>query len=121
MTSIVSSSSCRCSVDMSGLYATMSASSPGSVMLRGGDRGLRRDRAPVGDVLLDLRLDGAHERLDLQAVGRFVGELLDGRAEVGIGLGEAVQAEARLTLDDRPDGAVLQLDDLGDLGQRADA
>src|SRR3954447_2761559 len=33
-TSIVSSSSWRCSVDMSGLYATMSASRPGSVMLR---------------------------------------------------------------------------------------
>ncbi len=33
-TSIVSSSSWRCSVVMSGLYATMSARSPGSVMLR---------------------------------------------------------------------------------------
>ena len=33
-TSRVSSSSWRCSVDMSGLYATMSARSPGSVMLR---------------------------------------------------------------------------------------
>jgi hypothetical protein len=29
-------------------------------------------------------------------------------------------ARARLALDDRPDGAVLELDDLGDLGQRAD-
>ena len=34
VTSIVSSISWRCSVDMSGLYATMSASSPGSLMLR---------------------------------------------------------------------------------------
>ena len=33
----------------------------------GGDRGLRRDRRAVGDVLLDLGLDGAHERLDLEA------------------------------------------------------
>ena len=32
-----------------------------------GDRGLRRDGRAVGDVLLDLGLDGAHERLDLDA------------------------------------------------------
>ena len=31
-----------------------------------------------------------------------------------------MHAQARLALDDRPDGAVLELDDLGDLGQRAD-
>ena len=33
---------------------------------------------------------------------------------------EAEDAQAPLALDDRPDGAVLELDDLGDLGQRAD-
>ena len=31
-----------------------------------------------------------------------------------------MDAEAALALDDRPDGAVLELHDLGDLGQRAD-
>ena len=31
-----------------------------------------------------------------------------------------MDAQARLALDDRPDGAVLELDDLGDLGERAD-
>ena len=31
-----------------------------------------------------------------------------------------MHAQARLALDDRADGAVLELDDLGDLGQRAD-
>ena len=35
-------------------------------------------------------------------------------------LAEAVDADAGLALDDRPDGAVLELHDLGDLGERAD-
>ena len=86
----------------------------------GGDRGLGRDRGPAGDVLLDLGLDGAHQRLDLEAVGALVGELLDGGAEVRLGRREAVDAQAPLALDDRADGAVLELHDLGDLGQRAD-
>ena len=34
-----------------------------------GDGGLRRDRRAVGDVLLDLGLDRAHQRLDLEAIG----------------------------------------------------
>ena len=40
--------------------------------------------------------------------------------DVRLGLREAVHAEPALALDDRPDGAVLELDDLGDLGERAD-
>ena len=44
-----------------------------------GDGRLRRDRGAVGDVLLDLGLDRAHQRLDLEAVGALVGELLDRR------------------------------------------
>ena len=76
---------------------------------------------PVRDVLLDLGLDRAHQRLDLDAVGRLVGELLDARREVRRGLSEAVDAHAGLALDDGADGAVLELDDLGDLGERADA
>ena len=51
----------------------------------GGDGGLRRDRGAVGDVLLDLGLDRAHQRLDLEAVGALVGELLDRRAQVRLG------------------------------------
>ena len=43
----------------------------------GGDGRLGRDRCAVGDVLLDLGLDRAHQRLDLEAVGAVVGELLD--------------------------------------------
>ena len=55
----------------------------------GGDGGLRRDRGAVGDVLLDLGLDRAHQRLDLDAVGALVGELLDDRAQVRLGRREA--------------------------------
>ena len=84
------------------------------------DGGLGRHRRPVGDVLLDLGLDRAHQRLHLEAVGRLVGDDLDGRAQVRTRLGEAVQLQARLALDDGPDRAVLQLDDLGDLGEGAD-
>ena len=85
-----------------------------------GDGGFRRDRRAVGDVLLDLGLDGAHHGLDLDAVGRLVRQLFDGRRQVRLGRREAVHAQAALALDDGPDGAVLELDDLGDLGQRAD-
>ena len=85
-----------------------------------GDRGLGRDGRAVRDVLLDLGLDRAHQRLDLEAVGALVGELLDGGPKVRLGRREAVDAQAALALDDRPDGAVLELHDLGDLGQRAD-
>ena len=85
-----------------------------------GDRRLRRNRRPAGDVLLDLGLDRAHERLDLDPARTFVGELGDACLEVGLGLGEAVHAQARLALDDCANRAVLELDDLGDLGQRAD-
>ena len=44
----------------------------------------------------------------------------DGRAQVRVRGGEAVDAQARLALDDGADGAVLELHDLGDLGERAD-
>ena len=85
-----------------------------------GDGRLGRDRGAVRDVLLDLRLHAPDERLDLDALGRLVGELLDARGEVRRRLAEAVDADAGLALDDRPDGAVLELHDLGDLGERAD-
>ena len=86
----------------------------------GGDRRLGRDRRAARDVLLDLGLDGPHQGLDLEAAGVLVGELLDPGAQVRVGRREAVDAQAPLALDDRPDGAVLQLDHLGDLGQGAD-
>ena len=98
----------------------MSASRPGLADVAGGDGGLRRDRGAVRDVLLDLGLDRAHQRLDLEAVGALVGELLDGRPQVRLGRGEAEDAQAALALDDGPDRPVLELDDLGDLGQGAD-
>ena len=93
---------------------------PGLADVARGDGGLRRDRRAAGDVLLDLGLDRAHQRLDLETLGDRVRELLDGRAEVRIRRREAVDAQAPLTLDDRADRPVLELHDLGDLGQRAD-
>ena len=84
------------------------------------DGRFRRDRGAVGNVLLDLGLDRAHQRLDLESVGALVRELLDHGAQVRLGGAEAMDAQASLALDDRADGAVLELDDLGDLRQGAD-
>ena len=42
------------------------------------------------------------------------------RERYGSVVAKPMDAEAALALDDGPDGAVLELDDLGDLGQRAD-
>ena len=86
----------------------------------GRDGGLRRHRGAVRDVLLDAGLDRPHQRLDLDARRRLVGDLLDDGDDVRAGRREAVDAQPALALDDGPDGAVLELDDLGDLGQGAD-
>ena len=86
----------------------------------GGDGGLRRHGRAVGDVLLDLRLDAADQGLDLDARGDVVGQLLDRGLEVRRGAREPADADAALALDDGPDGAVLELHHLGDLGERAD-
>jgi len=86
----------------------------------GCNRCFGRDGCAVCHVLLDLRLDGAHERLDLDARRRPIPDLLDTSEDVRAGLGEAVYPESALALHNRPDGAVLKLDDLGDLGQGAD-
>ncbi len=93
---------------------------PGLSDVAGRDGGFGRHRRAVRDVLLDLGLDRAHEGLHLETVGRLILDDFDGGAQVGTGLREAVQLQARLALDDRANGPVLQLDDLGDLGQRAD-
>ena len=85
-----------------------------------GDGRLGRHRRAVRDVLLDLRLDRAHQRLDLDVAGARVRELLDRGREVRLRLDEAVHAQPALALDDRTDGAVRELDDLGDLGEGAD-
>ena len=85
-----------------------------------GNGGFRWDRRAIGNVLLDLGLDRAHQRLDLEAVGALVGELLDRRAQVRLGGAEVEDAQAPLALDDRTDRPVLELDDLGDLRQGAD-
>ena len=47
-------------------------------------------------------------------------QLLDLDDDVRAGLGKADHAQATLALDDRSDGPVLKLHDLGDLGERAD-
>ncbi len=52
--------------------------------------------------------------------GVVVVELLDAGDDVGAGADEAADADAALALDDGPDGAVLELHDLGDLGERPD-
>ena len=90
----------------------------GDVARRDGRLG-RHGRADL-HVLLDLRLDRAHQRLDLDVGRGLLGQLLDPGADERVGLREAVQAHPGLALDDRADGAVLELDDLGDLGHRAD-
>ena len=86
----------------------------------GGHGGLGRDRRPGLDVLLDLALDGLHEGFDLDAGRGDVGQLLDAGQEVRARRREAVEPEAALPLDDGPHRPVLELDDLGDLGQGAD-
>jgi len=83
-------------------------------------RRLRRDRSAVCDVLLDLGLHSAHQGLDFDAVRRDVGDFLDLDHDVRAGLGEADHAQTALALDDRSDGSVLELHDLGDLRQRPD-
>ena len=85
-----------------------------------GDGGLGRDRGAVRDVLLHLRLDGAHERLDLDAGRRRLLEVLHLGAEVRVGGLEAEEPDPALPLDDGTDRAVLELDDLGDLREGAD-
>ena len=72
------------------------------------------------DVLLDLALDGAHQRLNLQAGRGLFLEQLDAGEDERLRSDELDQAQALLALDDGAHGAVLKLDDLGDLGQGAD-
>ena len=76
--------------------------------------------APAVDVLLDLALDRCHQRLDLEGLVGLVLDQLDPSLEVRLGLDQVEQPDAALALDDRADGPVLEADDLGDLGQRAD-
>ncbi len=93
---------------------------PGFGDVAGRDRGLRRDRSTVGDVLLDLGLDAAHQGLDLDAGRGRIGQRLDTGLDIGARRSEAVDAQARLALHDRADRAVLELHDLGDLRERPD-
>ena len=86
----------------------------------GGDGRLRRHGCARLDVLLDLGLDRLHQRLDLEVLRGGVRQLLHGRHEVRAGRHEAVHAEPALALHDGTHGSVLELDHLGDLGERAD-
>ena len=88
----------------------------------GSDGGLRGNGGPGLHVLLDLRLDRAHQRLDLDVRRRVSSASSSTRAaDERLGLVEAEQPHALLALDDGPHRAVLELHDLRDLGQRADA
>ena len=93
---------------------------PGLRDVPGRDGRLGRNGSAVGNVLLDLRLDRAHQRLDLDAGRVRVADRLDAGQDVRAGVDEAVHAQSALALNDRPNGAVLQLDDLRDLRQCPD-
>ena len=99
----------------------MSASSPGSLMLRAATAASGGTGAPFATYCSiwawTVRISAWTSRL----AALVVVELLDGRPEVRLVRDEVDQPQAGLALDDRPDGAVLELDDLGDLGERADA
>ena len=66
----------------------------------------------------------AHVFYNTTIVIRIVGNALthlDPRLEVRLGLHQVEQTDPALSLDDRTDGAVLEADHLGDLGEGADA
>jgi hypothetical protein len=119
-TSIVSSSSWRCSVVMSGEYAVMSARRPGSVMLRAATAASGGTGAPAWTYCSTWAWTERISAWTSTSVDGCLGQLLDAGPDERLGRREAVQAHARLALDDRAHGAVLELDDLGDLGNRPD-
>ena len=120
VTSTVSSSSWRCSVVMSGLYATMSASSPGSVMLRAATAASGGTGAPFATYCSIWAWTVRISAWTSSPAGAWSVSSSTMPRRYGSVPGEPMEAEAGLALDDRPDGPVLELDDLGDLRQRAD-
>jgi hypothetical protein len=74
------------------------------------------------DDLLEIALDVALERIDLElvAVAHLLGRLADAGAQVRPGRGEAVEPHAREALDDDAQAAVWQLEHLVYVAGRAD-
>ena len=98
----------------------MSASSPGSLMLRAATAASGGTGAPLATYCSiwawTVRISAWISRPSGTSSGS---SSIDARRYGSRG-GEAVHAQAALALDDRADRAVLELDDLGDLGQGAD-
>ncbi len=99
----------------------MSASSPGSVMLRAATAASGGTGAPLATYCSiwpwTVRISAWTSTPDgvASASSSMVASDVGRRSGVN-----AVDAQAALALDDGADRAVLQLDDLGDLGERAD-
>ena len=98
----------------------MSASSPPSVMLRAATATSGGTDAPELTYCSIWAWTDAIRASTSRPAGLLFGHQLDPRLEVRIDLDQVEQPDAALALHDGADGAVLQADDLGDLGQRAD-
>ena len=121
--SSVSSTSCFTAVlIVDSDEAMKSASRPGSVMFvasvcRSSDE-QRRQRHD----LLEVRLDVARQRVDLEPVGvvGVFGGRADARAQVRLRRDDLVERQPREPLDDQPQAAVGQLEHLVDVRGGAD-
>ena len=98
----------------------MSASRPGSLMLRAATAASGGTGAPFATYCSIWAWTVRISAWTSRPSGLSSGSSSIVAAQVRLGRGEAEDAQAPLALDDRPDGAVLELDDLGDLGQGAD-
>ncbi|GJD96834.1 hypothetical protein OCOJLMKI_4060 [Methylobacterium iners] len=92
----------------------------GLVDLRDGGDDLGRDLLVELHVILELGDDRAGERLRLDAVAELVGERLGLGLVIGVRAAEAGDLGAAGALDEHLHGAVGQLQELQDGGQRAD-
>ena len=99
----------------------MSASRARFADVARGDGGLRRDRSAPFATYCSICAWTVRMRAWISTPsGVSSGKFLDGRLQVRIRGGEPVDAQAALSLDDGADGPVLELDHLGDLGERPD-
>ena len=85
------------------------------------DRGdhFGRDLLVELDVVLELRDDRARQRLGLDRIDRVVGDRLGLGLIIALGRQIGAHVRARLALDQHLDGAVGQLEQLQNLGERA--
>ena len=98
----------------------MSASRPGSVMLRAATAASGGTGAPDWTYCSIWPWTVRISAWTSRPSGLLSSSSSTSATMYGLRLDEAVQAEALLALDDGAHGAVLELDDLGDLGQGAD-